>query len=122
MEEFTKIPQNNRFDIFFEETPSLPPSSLAFFISGFHLTSRVTSSGIKHAIAVRETETNYTEKLFELTEMILDAAESFMKLRLPNEVLHFVALPNYGRSIGAFYGFNYYQLSRAFQTKKRESF
>jgi aminopeptidase N len=111
MPEMTKSSlDNNRTRTFFSDTPSISPSSLAFFISGFEETTReARRSGIKHLVSVRNTETNYKEKLFEMTELVLDAVESFMSFKLPHGVLHSVALPNFGYEIGSFYGFNFYR-------------
>lgn len=60
-------------------------------------------------MSVRQTETDYTEKLFAMTAMILQAVESFMNAEFPDEILHSVALPNFDNDVGAFHGFNYYR-------------
>lgn len=108
MELSGKFPQNNRADSFFLETPKLSPSSVAFFISGFEEIQRETAR-IKLLVSVRQTEKDYTEKLFDMTEMIAESVESFMKAQLPNGILHSVALPNFGNEVAAYYGFNYYR-------------
>lgn len=108
MELSGKYPQNARTETFFFETPKLSPSSLAFFISGFEQIQR-EASRIKLLVSVRETEKDYTEKLFDMTEMIVEAVESFMKAQLPIGILHSVALPNFGNEVAAYYGFNYYR-------------
>lgn len=111
MPELAKMPlENNRIGTYFTETPSISPSSLAFFVSGFNETTRATRrSEVQHLVSVRETEMDYQEKLFEITELILDAVESFMNVQLPHEVLHSVALPNFGKELGSFYGFMFYR-------------
>lgn len=107
---FKTLLANNRAETFFIDTPAISPSSLAFFVSGFKEVTRETRrSGIKHLVSVRETETDDKEKLFEMTELILDAVESFMKVQLPVEVLHSVALPNFGHEVVSYYGFNFYR-------------
>jgi aminopeptidase N len=101
---------SNRVVTFFHETNLISPSSLAFFVSGFKEVIQGTRrNGFKHLVSVRETEMDYKEKLFEMTELILDAVESFMNVDLPHEVIHSVALPNFGRDVGSFYGFNIYR-------------
>lgn len=110
MPEDTQLPaENNRVETFFADTPSISPSSLAFFVSGFAKTTRDLRSGIKHLVSVRSTETDYKEKLFQKTEQILHAVESFMDVELPLAVLHSVALPNFDYEIGSSYGFNFYR-------------
>lgn len=94
----------------FFSTPLISPSSLAFFISGFEKTTRETRNDrIKHTVAVRETEKDYQERLFAMTDQILEAVESFMNLQLPIENLHSIALPNFGFEIGSFFGFNLFR-------------
>lgn len=93
----------------FFETPSISPSSLAFFVSGFKELDQETKNGVKLLVSVRETETDNTEKLFIFTETILDSVESFMGVTLQQKVLHSVALPGYEKEFGAFYSFNYYR-------------
>lgn len=60
-------------------------------------------------MAVRQTEADFIEKLFDVTALILQAVESFMNVEFPEEVLHSVALPNFSNDFNAFYGFNYYR-------------
>lgn len=109
----TKVSFNQRIDdgfrTFFSETSPLSPSSLAFFISGFEHDERETSNGIGHIVSVRQTETDYTKMLFDMTEMIIPAVEFFMRVNLPDKILNSVALPNFDNDIGAFYGLNYYR-------------
>lgn len=107
MPEDPQYPQEGQ--TMFYETPRLNPSSLAFFISEFKESLRETSSGTKHLVSVRESEMDYTEKLFDMTALIVPAVESFMRVSLPNEILHSVAIPNFGHEAGSFYGFNYYR-------------
>lgn len=102
------FPNNNRRESNFFATPNLSPSSLAFFISGFEEIRRETAN-IKLLVSVRETEKDYTEKLFDMTAMILESVESFMRAELPNKVLHSIALPSFGNEVAASYGFNYYR-------------
>jgi hypothetical protein len=104
----SSVLQNNRRETFFHQSPALSPSSIAFFISGFEKLERETAS-IKLLVSVRETEKDYTEKLFDMTTMILESVESFMSAELPNKVLHSVALPSAGNEVTASYGFNYYR-------------
>ena len=100
----------NRVETFFENTPLISPSSLAFFVSGFKETTRRTRrEDVQHLVAVRQTETDYQEKLFEMTEQILDTVESFMSVHLPVEFLHSVALPSFEIGTASFYGFNFYR-------------
>jgi hypothetical protein len=98
----------NRAETFFESSPLLNPSSLAFFVSGFTEIVRETKSK-KHLVSVRESEKDYTEKLFEITEKILESVELLFDAEFPNDVLHSVALPNYENDVGSFYGFNNYR-------------
>ena len=101
---------DDRVETFFESTPLISPSSLAFFVSGFEETTRKTRRGdVQHLVAVRQTETDYQEKLFEMTELILETVESFMSIHLPVEYLHTVALPNFDIETASFYGFNFYR-------------
>lgn len=108
MEASLIIPQNNRTDTNFHQTQSLSPSSIAFFVSGFEKLQRETAS-LKLLVSVRQTEKDYTEKLFDMTTMILESVESFMSAELPNKVLHSVALPGVGNEVAASFGFNYYR-------------
>lgn len=103
------VPDNARAKTFFFLTPRFSPSSLAFFVSGFNETLQETRRGINHIVSARETETDYTEKLFQMTESLVQAVESFMRVELPHLVLHSVAIPNYKYDVGSFYGFNYYR-------------
>lgn len=100
----------NRVETFFKNTPLISPSSLAFFVSGFEETTRRTRrENVQHLVAVRQTETDYQEKLFEMTEQILDTVESFMSVHLPVEYLHSVALPSFDIETASFFGFNFYR-------------
>lgn len=108
MPALASIPSSNRLETYFFETPPIPPSSLAFFISGFSEAIKETDA-VKHLVSVRRSEMDYTEKLFDMTETLLEAVESFMMVKLPSGVLHSVALPNYELKVESFYGFNFYR-------------
>lgn len=99
----------NMIETFFFDTPKLPPSSLAFFVSGFEEIRKETSNGLRHLVSVRATEADHTVKFFEKTDEILNAVESFMRVKLPYGVLTSVLLPNYDHDVSAFFGFNYYR-------------
>lgn len=101
--------EENRIETFFADTPHISPSSLAFFVSGFAKTTQDLRAGFEHVVSVRSTEMDYKEKLFEKTQQIVDAVESFMDIKLPFAVLHSVALPNFDYEIGSSYGFNFYR-------------
>lgn len=107
--------EGNRVRTSFSNTQSLSPSSLAFFVSGFTHEERETIRGIKHIVSVRQTESDYTEKLFVMTATILQAVESFMNAEFPDEILRSVALPNFDNDVSAFQAFNYYRFVFVFQ-------
>lgn len=95
---------------YFDDTPLLSPSSLAFFVSGFSKISTETRSGIVHDVSVRETEMKYTDLLISTIEQILESTHSYMNFDLPVRKLQSVVLPNYQQDMGSFFGFINYQL------------
>jgi hypothetical protein len=116
-------PANRRIVTFFTDTPQISPSSVAFFVSGFAKSTRtLRRSGMEHLVAVRQTETDHYEKLFEETSRILEAVESFMGVQLPRELsqIHSVALPNFGKEVASFFGFNLYRWVPSILFERRE--
>jgi hypothetical protein len=122
-EMIVKPPAGGRVESFFTNTPQISPSSLAFFVSGFTKSTRaLRRSGIEHLVAVRQTEADHQEKLFEETSRILEAVESFIGLQLPRELsrIHSVALPNFGKEVASFFGFNMYRWVPSILFESRE--
>lgn len=110
MPQLARIPKNELADTIFRDTPRLSPSSLAFFISGFNETTRETASEFSHLVSVRALATDYTEKLFNMTDSILTAFESLISVEWPADfALHTVALPHFDFAVSSFYGLNYYR-------------
>lgn len=95
---------------YFDDTPLLSPSSLAFFISGFLKISTETRSGIVHDVSVRETEMKNIDLLISMTEQVSASTYSQMNFDLPLRKLQSVVLPNYQQDVGSFFGFINYQL------------
>jgi hypothetical protein len=93
----------------FIETPKIPPSSLAFFISDIARTNSSRNPRIKHNLAIRESELESTQIFFDATNELLLIVESFMDFNLAYDTLHHVTLMDLESDIVSFYAFNYYR-------------
>lgn len=98
----------------FHYVNAIAPQSLAFFVMSTaefsRQTKNITRNGFEHSVSIRETELEYSEKIFNSLEVLVTRVELLLNISISNEFSHHrhVALPDFREIVAAYYGFNFY--------------